>query len=214
MNDTLGDIEDEFIRIFQSNEKNKSKARDYRDLLERVLYYISKIPRSERHSMALLVKELTNHPWAFRKKLQPRATKLYSFFSEWSHDNPSELDSDALIVHQQKLKEFMEDALESTIVISQHTPPRTNRTQNHNTTPSDIKSYFKIAKNWYGKGLVIKVKFKRGPHQGQTYIYDHDKMHDATLHHLKTLSCWDKDGYYSSSNNIPGWAENYLINTE
>lgn len=214
MNDNLNDISAEFIRIFQSKEKNRSKARDFRDLLERVLYYLSNIPRSEKHSVAILIKDLANHPCAFRKKLQSRARVLYSFFSEWSHDNPAELDDVNLSLHQLKLQEFMEDALDCTIVIPKIVHSNPGPKSLRNSRSSDVKSYFKIAKNWFGKGLVIQVKFKKGKYQDETYVYDHDEMYNATLDHLNTLSCWDKDGYYSSSKNIPSWAENYLINTE
>ena len=219
MKDTLDDITQKFNSIVLSNEKNTSRAREYRDLLERVLYYHFYISRSEKHAASILISKLSEHPEAFRKQLQTKARVLYKFFSEWSHDNPSMLQNSELEKHQSKLQDFIENAFDIKIPtpIYKDSLPKTslNKTKaqpNIRTSSiNEVRSYFKVAKNWYGKGQIITVRFKAGIYQDKTYIYDHDKMYDQTLSYLNKLPCWDQDGYYSNSRNIPGWAKDYLI---
>ena len=74
----------------------------------------------------------------------------------------------------------------------------------------ELKTYFKISKNWYGEGKKIRVEFNRGIHQHYSFLYDHDDVYEKTLNHLKSLSCWSNDEYYSSSTNIPSWAKDYI----
>ena len=72
------------------------------------------------------------------------------------------------------------------------------------------KKYFKISKNWYGKGMMIQVSFNKGKYQDNIFVYDHDNVYDSTINHLETLNCWDKSNFYSSSSNIPSWAKKYV----
>lgn len=72
------------------------------------------------------------------------------------------------------------------------------------------QTYFKLDKRWYGQKRVVQVKFIRGSYQKQAYVYDHDFVYDNTVDHLNTLNCWENDGYYSSSTNIPGWAKAFV----
>ena len=43
----------------------------------------------------------------------------------------------------------------------------------------EVKTYFKIAKNWYGKKMKIRVQFNTGNYVNNIYEYDHDEL--ATL---------------------------------
>ena len=80
-----------------------------------------------------------------------------------------------------------------------------------NLTKSLIKKkYFKISKNWYGKGMMIQVSFDKGKYQDNIFVYNHDKVYDSTINYLETLNCWDKSNFYSNSSNIPTWANKYV----
>ena len=67
-------------------------------------------------------------------------------------------------------------------------------------------TYFKISENWYGKGMVITVRFNAG----RIYQYHHDEVYDNTISHYGKLDCWVKHGYFSNSNNIPGCAQEFV----
>ena len=82
--------------------------------------------------------------------------------------------------------------------------------QKNLTNFNDTRNYFKIAENWYGRGMIIKVKFNRGRYQNYSFIYNHDGVYDNTINHLRTLNCWTNNNCYSSSTNIPGWATDYV----
>lgn len=83
-----------------------------------------------------------------------------------------------------------------------------------NLTKSLIKKkYFKISKNWYGKGMMIQVSFDKGKYQDNIFVYNHDKVYDSTINYLETLNCWDKSNFYSNSSNIPTWANKYVKKT-
>ena len=82
--------------------------------------------------------------------------------------------------------------------------------QKNLTNFNDTRNYFKIAENWYGQGMIIKVKFNRGRHQNYSFIYNHDGVYDNTINHLRNLNCWMNNNCYSSSTNIPGWAADYV----
>jgi hypothetical protein len=218
MNDNLDDILNEFNSIRLSNDKNKSKAREYRDLLERVLYHLFDIPRTEKHSPSTLIFKLGEHPEAFRKKLQPKARLMYKFFSLWSHDNPEELGNEELEIHRIKLKKFIETAFDVTIEELNQTSESIESGRNRSvikindqmSSAKETRTYFKISENWYGEAKFITVKFKTGKYQDEIFCYDHDYIYDQTLSYLKTLPCWGNDGYYSNSRNIPGWAKEHL----
>ena len=69
------------------------------------------------------------------------------------------------------------------------------------------QAYFQISNNLYAQNEVIKVTFNNNrAHHGKTYIYNHDDLYDKTIHHLRTLPVWEREGIFTSSNNIPGWA--------
>jgi hypothetical protein len=82
----------------------------------------------------------------------------------------------------------------------------------HKNLPNfnDTRSYFRISENWYGQGMIIKVKFNRGIHQDYSFIYNHDEVYDNTINHLRTLKCWKNDNSYSSTTSIPSWAQLYI----
>jgi len=86
--------------------------------------------------------------------------------------------------------------------------------QKNLTNFNDTRSYFKIAENWYGQGMIIKVEFNRGGYQNYSFIYEHDEVYDNTINHLRTLNCWRNNNCYSSSTNIPGWATDYVKRIE
>jgi len=73
--------------------------------------------------------------------------------------------------------------------------------------PTREQAYFQISENLLGENRVIEVTFNNGrAHHGETYVYDHDDLHDKSIHHLRTLPVWEGEGIFTSSNNIPGWA--------
>ncbi len=78
-------------------------------------------------------------------------------------------------------------------------------TTNTNKTYRLIK-YFKLSRKWHRLGLIIDVKFNNG----RTYRYNHDEVYENTINHFSNLDCWEKYGYYSSSNNIPKKAQQYV----
>ena len=80
------------------------------------------------------------------------------------------------------------------------------KTSDHN----EVKTYFQISESWYGQGKKIRVQFNKGIHQHCSFIYDHDEVYKKTIQHLKSISAWNDYGKYSSSNNIPTWAEEYV----
>tara|TARA_B100001287_G_scaffold235392_1_gene207524 strand:- start:10838 stop:11668 length:831 start_codon:yes stop_codon:yes gene_type:complete len=66
--------------------------------------------------------------------------------------------------------------------------------------------YFKISEFWYGRQYIFEVDFGKG----SMYRYDHDYVYENVINHLKSLNCWKKYKYYSSSKNIPKWALNFV----
>ncbi|WP_299164221.1 hypothetical protein [uncultured Eudoraea sp.] len=84
----------------------------------------------------------------------------------------------------------------------------------HRSIASTILSHYKISEKDYGKGLVIRVKFKRGKYQSSIFEYDHDYTYEKVIDHLKTLSCWEKYSSYYNTSNIPGFAKKYVKNIE
>jgi hypothetical protein len=96
-----------------------------------------------------------------------------------------------------KLIDIEEETVESE-------PIKIEQSQNY------AQTYFKLDKRWYGQKRVVQVNFIRGSYQKQAYVYDHDFVYDNTVDHLNTLNCWENDGYYSSSSNIPGWAKDFV----
>lgn len=96
-----------------------------------------------------------------------------------------------------KLIDIEEETVESE-------PIKIEQSQNY------AQTYFKLDKRWYGQKRVVQVNFIRGSYQKQAYVYDHDFVYDNTVDHLNTLNCWENNGYYSSSSNIPGWAKDFV----
>jgi hypothetical protein len=79
--------------------------------------------------------------------------------------------------------------------------------ENNSLIPTREQAYFQISNNLYGQNEVIKVTFNNNrAHHGETYIYKHDDLYDKTIHHLRTLPVWERNGIFTSSNNILGWA--------
>jgi len=76
--------------------------------------------------------------------------------------------------------------------------------------PTNYLNYFIVSEAMYNKNHIIQVDFNRGPHDGTTYVYNHDELYDRTLDHLLTLKCWKDYEQYTSNTNIPRWA----LNTE
>jgi len=72
----------------------------------------------------------------------------------------------------------------------------------------EVKTYFKIGKNWYGKKMKIRVQFNTGNYVNNIYEYDHDELYKnkECMNHLMSLPCWKRAGYYASSKNIPSFA--------
>lgn len=79
--------------------------------------------------------------------------------------------------------------------------PKTNIIEGHLES-----SYFKIAQNLYGLGIVIIVRFSNG----RIYQYDHDEVYDNTILHYGNLDCWKKYGYFLNTKNIPKIAQEFV----
>ena len=65
------------------------------------------------------------------------------------------------------------------------------------------KKRFVISKKMIGKGLLVKVTFK----DGKVRKYDVDKVYKAAKPRLEAMNCWEKYGNYTSTTNLPSWAE-------
>jgi|TARA_B110000240_G_scaffold192722_1_gene237358 hypothetical protein len=77
----------------------------------------------------------------------------------------------------------------------------------NNLVPNDTRNNFIVSQNILGNGNIIQVTFiNGGTHDGERYIYDHDKLVEACRVHLHQNPTWNNVGNYTSSNNIPGWA--------
>lgn len=86
------------------------------------------------------------------------------------------------------------------MAISKYQEKEVKTTIKKNTIEEHFEtSYFKIAKNWYGQRMVITVRFKNG----RIYQYNHDEVYENTIWYYENLPCWEKDGYFSNSSNIP-----------
>jgi hypothetical protein len=97
------------------------------------------------------------------------------------------------------------------IPISKYQEKTSKTTLTTNTIEEHFETnYFKIAKNWYGQNKVITVMFTVGNYAGRIYQYNHDEVYKNTIWHYKNLPCWEKDGYFSNSNNIPNIAKLFV----
>ena len=63
---------------------------------------------------------------------------------------------------------------------------------------SIVKDYFVLSESRYGKNLIMFCKTLDG-----VYAYNHDKVYDAHIKHLKTLDCWGKYKRYTKTFGIP-----------
>jgi hypothetical protein len=73
--------------------------------------------------------------------------------------------------------------------------------------PNDFRNNFYVSQNILGENRVIEVTFINGrAHHGETYIYDHDSLVEASNEYLNNSDNWNNVGNWSSTNNIPGWA--------
>ena len=61
-----------------------------------------------------------------------------------------------------------------------------------------IKNYFVLSESNYGKNLIMFCKTSDG-----VYGYNHDKLYDKHINHLKTLDCWNKYKRYTKAFGIP-----------
>ena len=79
----------------------------------------------------------------------------------------------------------------------------------NNLTSNDIRNNFIVSQNKLGRGSVIQVTFKNGgSHDGETYLYEHDKLVESCREYLQQSPTWNNAGNWSNSNNIPSWAMN------
>ena len=73
--------------------------------------------------------------------------------------------------------------------------------------PNDFRNNFYVSQNLLGENKVIEVTFNNGrAHHGETYVYDHDNLVEASNEYLNNSGNWNDVGNWSSTNNIPGWA--------
>ena len=78
----------------------------------------------------------------------------------------------------------------------------------HNLVPNDTRSIFIVSKKILGNGNIIQVTFiNGGSHEGETYVYEHDKLVEVCSAYLNNSNTWNNAGNWSNSNNIPGWAK-------
>jgi hypothetical protein len=77
----------------------------------------------------------------------------------------------------------------------------------NNLVANDIRNNFFVSQNILGNGNIIQVTFiNGGAHDGEKYVYDHDKLVEACSAYLNNSNTWNNVGNWTSSNNIPGWA--------
>ena len=69
------------------------------------------------------------------------------------------------------------------------------------------KSRFVISKSLIGKNAVITFTNKKGV----TYKYDHDAVYSANQEKFETMSCFQKYGNYTNSNNLPTFAREHSV---
>ena len=58
---------------------------------------------------------------------------------------------------------------------------------------------FVVRKSLIGKNQTIEVNFKNG----NSVVYNHDKVYSIMKDNLNKLNCFEKYGSYTSSTNIP-----------
>lgn len=75
---------------------------------------------------------------------------------------------------------------------------------------SEILSYFKIDKGWYGENKLITVKFKNGTYTDRLFVYKHDEVYQHTIYHYEKLDCWKNYGCFMNSYNIPSIAKKFV----
>lgn len=103
------------------------------------------------------------------------------------------------------------ERVNTVIPISNHQEKEAKTQLTTNTTEEYFETtYFKIAKNWYGQNKVFTVTFIDGNYAGRIYQYNHDEVYENTIWHYKNLPCWEKDGYFSNSSNIPKIARPFV----
>ena len=69
------------------------------------------------------------------------------------------------------------------------------------------KKRFVISKSLIGKNVVIEFTNKKGI----TYKYDHDAVYSANQEKFESMSCFQKYGNYTNSNNVPTFGREYLV---
>ena len=79
---------------------------------------------------------------------------------------------------------------------------------------TDAKTYFKVSEKWFGKEMIIKVKFNRGKYTHKTFRYNHDDLYHQVKEYLLTIPAFMNYREYSSSTNIPSWAKSTGLVTE
>jgi hypothetical protein len=75
----------------------------------------------------------------------------------------------------------------------------------------ELRNDFQININWVGQNRRFAVKFNRGIYQDQIFYYDHDVIYEIARDHLESLKSFKNYGYNLSTSNVPGYAEDYLI---
>ena len=69
------------------------------------------------------------------------------------------------------------------------------------------KKRFVIAKSLIGKNVLITFTNKKG----ETYTYDHDAVYSANQEKFETMTCFQKYGNYTNSNNVPTFGREYTV---
>jgi hypothetical protein len=115
----------------------------------------------------------------------------------------------AVINALKQFKKFIENKKNYLIPTENKEVGKTNNPEinEDNLVPNDTRNNFIVSQNMLDKGYVIKVTFRNGgTHDGESYIYDHDKLVEACRVHLHQNPTWNNAGNYTNSNNIPRWA--------
>ena len=69
------------------------------------------------------------------------------------------------------------------------------------------KKRFVISKTLVGQNALITFTNKKG----ETYTYDHDAVYSANQEKFESMSCFQKYGNYTNSNNVPTFGREYLV---
>ena len=66
---------------------------------------------------------------------------------------------------------------------------------------------FVIRKSLIGNNTIITFTNKKN----ETFTYDHDAVYSANQEKFETMTCFQKYGNYTNSNNVPTFGREYTV---